>query len=53
MNQYGGVMGGASATWSKGTRTASGGPSLVNNETCLVCHGMGRDQDAAVVHAKK
>jgi OmcA/MtrC family decaheme c-type cytochrome len=21
-------------------------------ETCLICHGMGRDQDAAVVHAK-
>jgi hypothetical protein len=21
-------------------------------ETCLICHGMGRDQDAAAVHAK-
>jgi OmcA/MtrC family decaheme c-type cytochrome len=54
MNQYGGVMGGASIEkgWGKGTRTLSGGASLVNNETCLVCHGMGRDQDAAVVHAK-
>jgi cytochrome c551/c552 len=44
MTQYGGVM--------YGTRAASGGATLVNNETCLVCHGMGRDQDAAVVHAK-
>ena len=25
---------------------------LVNNETCLICHGYGRDQDAAAVHAK-
>lgn len=44
MSQYGGVM--------YGTRAASGGASLVNNETCLICHGYGRDQDAAVVHAK-
>jgi OmcA/MtrC family decaheme c-type cytochrome len=54
MNQYGGVMGGASAAWSKGTRAASTVSGvLTNSETCLVCHGMGRDQDAAVVHAKK
>jgi OmcA/MtrC family decaheme c-type cytochrome len=54
MNQYGGVMGGASIDkgWGKGTRALSGGATLVNNETCLVCHGMGRDQDAAAVHAK-
>jgi OmcA/MtrC family decaheme c-type cytochrome len=44
MGQYGGVM--------YGTRAANGGATLVNRETCLVCHGMGRDQDAAVVHAK-
>jgi OmcA/MtrC family decaheme c-type cytochrome len=55
MDQYGGVMGGASATFAtgKGTRASNGGATLVNKETCLVCHGMGRDQDAAVVHAKK
>ena len=29
-----------------------GSATLVNNETCLICHGYGRDQDAAVVHAK-
>jgi OmcA/MtrC family decaheme c-type cytochrome len=55
MDQYGGVMGGASATFAtgKGTRTFSTvGSVLTNRETCLVCHGMGRDQDAAVVHAK-
>ena len=53
MNQYGGVMGGASLAWSKGTRLASTvGGVLTNAETCLVCHGMGRDQDAAAVHAK-
>jgi cytochrome c1 len=45
MGQYGGVMYGARAA-----STVSG--ALVNKETCLVCHGMGRDQDAAVVHAK-
>jgi OmcA/MtrC family decaheme c-type cytochrome len=33
-------------------RSANGGSALVNKETCLICHGMGRDQDAAVVHAK-
>jgi OmcA/MtrC family decaheme c-type cytochrome len=55
MDQYGGVMGGASATFAtgKGTRASNGGATLINKETCLVCHGMGRDQDAAVVHAKK
>jgi OmcA/MtrC family decaheme c-type cytochrome len=57
MNQYGGVMGGASVSvtaWAKGTRLQSTvGGVLTNSETCLVCHGMGRDQDAAVVHAKK
>lgn len=56
MNQYGGVMGGASNAFAtgKGTRAASTvGGVLTNSETCLVCHGMGRDQDAAVVHAKK
>jgi len=26
--------------------------TLTSNETCLVCHGYGRDQDAAVIHAK-
>ncbi len=53
MNQYGGVMGGASIPWSKGTRLASTvGGVLTNTETCLVCHGMGRDQDAAAVHNK-
>jgi OmcA/MtrC family decaheme c-type cytochrome len=45
MKQYGGVI--------YGTRTLSGGATLVNNETCLICHGMGRDADAAVVHNKK
>ncbi len=44
MAQYGGVM--------YGSRAASGGAALVSGETCLICHGMGRDQDAAVVHAK-
>lgn len=45
MTQYGGVI--------YGVRSAStSGGKLVNNETCLICHGMGRDQDAALVHAK-
>lgn len=45
MAQYGGVM--------YGTRAASTVDGvLTNKETCLVCHGMGRDQDVAVVHAK-
>lgn len=45
MTLYGGVV--------YGTRAASTSAGvLVNNETCLICHGMGRDQDAAVVHAK-
>jgi OmcA/MtrC family decaheme c-type cytochrome len=30
----------------------TGSVEFKNQETCLVCHGMGRDQDAAVVHAK-
>jgi OmcA/MtrC family decaheme c-type cytochrome len=42
--QYGGVY--------YSPRSFSGGATLVNNETCLICHGYGRDQDAAVVHAK-
>jgi OmcA/MtrC family decaheme c-type cytochrome len=33
-------------------RSVNGGATLVNKETCLVCHGYGRDQDAALVHAK-
>jgi OmcA/MtrC family decaheme c-type cytochrome len=45
MTQYGGVMYGA-----RSASTSAG--ALVNNETCLICHGMGRDQDAAVVHSK-
>jgi OmcA/MtrC family decaheme c-type cytochrome len=44
-NQYGGVF--------YSPRSANGGSTLVNNETCLICHGMGRDQDVAAVHAKK
>jgi OmcA/MtrC family decaheme c-type cytochrome len=32
-----------------GVRSASIG---AKTETCLVCHGQGRDQDAAIVHAK-
>jgi OmcA/MtrC family decaheme c-type cytochrome len=52
-NQYGGVFYGArknsdSTFPTTGTYTGT----LVNKETCLICHGMGRDQDAAVVHAK-
>ena len=35
-----------------GTRAANGGAALVNNEGCLVCHGYGRPQDAAVIHAQ-
>jgi hypothetical protein len=33
-------------------RSDNGGATLVNKETCLVCHGYGRDQDAALVHSK-
>jgi hypothetical protein len=29
-----------------------GSTTLNNKETCLVCHGYGRDQDAALVHSK-
>jgi hypothetical protein len=52
-NQYGGVYYGkrkdSDLTFpTNGTYTGT----LVNKETCLICHGMGRDQDAAVVHAK-
>lgn len=48
MRQYGGVLYGArSASFAVGTA------NLENKETCLVCHGMGRDADAAVVHNKK
>ncbi len=52
-NQYGGVFYGKrqdSDTTFPSTGTYAG--KLVNKETCLICHGMGRDQDAAVVHAK-
>lgn len=45
MSQYGGVLYGLRSSY-----TVSG--ALVNNETCLVCHGMGRTADAAVVHTK-
>jgi hypothetical protein len=45
MGQYGGVM--------YGTRAASTvNGVLVNNETCLTCHGFGRTADVAAVHAK-
>jgi OmcA/MtrC family decaheme c-type cytochrome len=36
----------------KYSNTTSGSLVFTSQETCLVCHGMGRDQDAAVVHAK-
>jgi OmcA/MtrC family decaheme c-type cytochrome len=42
MGQYGGVI--------YGVRSAQSFTGT--NETCLVCHGMGRDQDAAIVHSK-
>jgi OmcA/MtrC family decaheme c-type cytochrome len=45
MTQYGGVIYGA-----RSASTVSG--VLVNGETCLTCHGMGRSSDAAVAHAK-
>ncbi len=36
-----------------GTRAANGGATLPSNkEGCLTCHGYGRPQDAAVVHAQ-
>jgi OmcA/MtrC family decaheme c-type cytochrome len=34
------------------SKVVSGNLVFTSQETCLVCHGMGRDQDAAVVHAK-
>ena len=51
--QYGGVFYGKRkdndiSYPSTGTYTGT----LVNKETCLICHGMGRDQDVAAVHAK-
>jgi OmcA/MtrC family decaheme c-type cytochrome len=49
MTQYGGVIYGVRSTYLPFT---NGVRADANNETCLICHGMGRDQDAAVVHAK-
>ena len=46
------IYGTRNGAYSANVATTYGGRALVNNETCLVCHGMGRDQDAAVVHAK-
>jgi OmcA/MtrC family decaheme c-type cytochrome len=54
MTQYGGVIYGTrTANYTSVVNTTYGGQALNNQETCLICHGMGRDQDAAVVHAKK
>jgi OmcA/MtrC family decaheme c-type cytochrome len=36
----------------KYSNITSGSLVFTNQETCLVCHGQGRDQDAAVVHSK-
>jgi OmcA/MtrC family decaheme c-type cytochrome len=36
----------------KYSNNTSGSLVFTSQETCLVCHGMGRDQDAAVVHSK-
>jgi OmcA/MtrC family decaheme c-type cytochrome len=46
------IYGTRTAAYSSNTATTYGGRALANGETCLICHGMGRDQDAAVVHAK-
>lgn len=51
--QYNGtIYGTRTAAYSSNTATTYGGRALDNKETCLICHGYGRDQDAAVVHAK-
>ena len=53
-NQYGGVFyGKRKDSDSTFPSTGSYTGSLVNKETCLICHGMGRTNDAAAVHAKK
>ena len=53
ITQYGGtIYGTRTAAYSSNTATTYGGRALQNNETCLICHGYGRAQDAAVVHAK-
>ena len=54
IGQYGGTIYGTRADAYSTTNPATtyGGRALDNKETCLICHGYGRDQDAAVVHAK-
>jgi cytochrome c5 len=46
MQQNGGVIYAARST-------VSAAGKLVNNETCLACHGAGKLADAAVVHGAK
>ncbi len=45
MQQYGGKI------YARRADVTTAG-ALVNTETCLVCHGAGRDMDVAVVHAR-